>query len=360
MTGSGAGGGPLRVSFVVDSEGWGGAEVWLVHHLRRAAAHGVDASVVCAEEVADRLRPHVGDGRLTAVPLVRHAEGAPATRVALEEQAPDVVLVNLVDPASNAATLDAALTVAPTAAVLHLVGGLGPDPAALAARYADLAVCLTTSEEAAAFVRDGLAEPRGGVTVSVNGVDVPPRPQGPAGHRPPTVGAFGRLTAQKGYDVLLAAVRVLVDRGTDLDVVLGGAGREETSLRAAAAGLPVRFSGWVDDPRAFLAGLDVFCLSSRSEALPLALLEAMAEGLPCVSTDVGDVTRCLSGAVEVVPVEDPRALADAVQRLLEDRDRAASLAQEARRRVVAGHDAAAMVASTFEVLHRAAATRPGL
>ena len=353
-------GAPLRVSFIVDSEGWGGAEVWLVHHLRRAAEHGVCASVVCAEEVADRLRPVVGAGRLAAVPLVRHAAEAAAARAALEEQAPDVVLVNLVDPASNAAALDAALPVAPTAAVLHLVGSLGPDPAALAARYADLAVCLTTSQEAADFVRSRLAVPRGGTTVNVNGVDVPSDPQGPAGHRPPRLGAFGRLTAQKGYDVLLDAVRLLVDRGVELELVLGGAGREEAALRDAAAGLPVRFTGWVDDHRSFLAGVDVFCLSSRSEALPLALLEAMAEGLPCVSTDVGDVTRCLSGAVEVVPVDDARAMAHALQQVLEDRDRAARLGQEARRRVVAGHDAAAMVARTYEVLRRVSATRPGL
>ena len=355
-------GGPLRVSFVVDSEGWGGAEIWLVQHLRRAATHGVAASVVCAEEVVDRLRPEVPPGRLTAVPLVRHREKAPATRAALEEQAPDLVLVNLVDPASNAAALDAALTVAPTAAVLHLVGDLGPDPAALAARYADLAVFLTPSEEGAALVRSvlggtGFAVPRGGIVVTCNGVDVPVDPQGPAGHRPVRVGGFGRLTRQKGYDVLLDAVRVLIDREVELEVVLGGAGREEAALKRAATGLPVTFTGWVSDPRVFFAGLDVFCLPSRTEALPLALLEAMAEGLPCVATDVGDVVTRLGGAVEVVPVEDAVALADALQGLLEDGPRAAALGRAARARVVAGHDAATMVAGTFAALHRAVAAR---
>lgn len=343
--------GPLRVSFVVDSEGWGGAEVWLVHHLRRAAEHAIAASVVCAEEAGDRLRPYVAEGRLTTVPLARHLEEAPATRAALEDQSPDVVLVNLVDPASNRATVDAALQVAPTVAVLHLVGDLGTEPDTLAACYARLAVGITTSEEAADLVRTRLAEPRGGVVVSCNGVDVPADPQGPAGNRPPRLGAFGRLTHQKGYDVLIAAVRLLVDRGVECDLVLGGAGREEPALRVAAAGLPVTFSGWVSDPRQFLAGVDVFCLSSRTEALPLALLEAMAEGLPCVSTDVGDVIARLGGAVEVVPVEDAPAIADAVQRLLADPDRAAALGRAARERVVAGHDAASMVAATYAVLH---------
>ena len=343
-------GAPLRVSLVADTEGWGGAEAWLLHHVRRASEHGVLASVVCAEEVADRFRPHLPAERVTTVPLARHAEKAPATQAALEAQAPDVVLVNLVDPASNAATLDAALTVAATAAVLHLPGDLGPEPTALASRYADLAVLLTPSQEGVDLVRTRLAEPRGGVVVTRNGVEVPADPHGPAGHHRRRIGGFGRLTHQKGYDVLLDAVRLLVERGVALEVVLGGAGREEAALREAAADLPVSFPGWVADPRAFLAGLDVFCLPSRREALPLALLEAMAEGLPCVATDVGDVASRLGDVVELVPVEDPAALADGLQRLLEDRTRAAALGQAARHRVVSDHDAEAMVGATFEVL----------
>ena len=347
-------GAPLRVSLVADTEGWGGAEAWLLHHLRRAAAHGVLASVVCAEEVGDRFRPWLALDRLATVPLARHAEKAAETQAALEGQAPDVVLVNLVDPASNAATLDAALTVAPTAAVLHLPGDLGPEPAALAARYADLAVLLTPSAEGVDLVRTRLSEPRGGVVVTRNGVDVPADPHGPAARQPLRVGGFGRLTAQKGYDVLLDAVRLLVDRGVELDVVLGGAGREEAALRDAAADLPVTFTGWVCDPREFLAGLDVFCLPSRREALPLALLEAMAEGLPCVATAVGDIGSRLGDVVELVPVADPAALADGLQRLLEDRTRAADLGRAARHRVVTHHDAEAMVAATYAVLREVA------
>ena len=91
---------PLRVSFVADTESWGGAEVWLAHHLRGAPDHDVEASVVCAEQVADRFRPLVPVGRLAVVPLARHAASAPATEAALLGQSPDVVHVNLVDPAT--------------------------------------------------------------------------------------------------------------------------------------------------------------------------------------------------------------------------------------------------------------------
>jgi glycosyltransferase involved in cell wall biosynthesis len=344
----------LRVSLVADTESWGGAEVWLVHHLRRAERHGVEASVVCAAEVADRFRAWLPEHRLEVVPLARHAAAAPATAAALARQAPDVVHVNLVDPASNAATLAAALGTAPTTATLHLAGDTGPGAAraALAGLYGDLAVLLTPSQAGADQVRGELAEPRGGVEVTCNGVDVPERPHGPAGHRPPRVGVHARLTRQKGIDVLLEAVRRLA--GVPLEVVVGGSGRDEAALRSAAAGLPVRFVGWVPDPRRFLAGLDVFCLPSRAEALPLALLEAMAEGLPCVATDVGDVRRRVGGAVLVVPPEDPGALAGALAGLLADADGRAALGARARACAEAHLDADEMVAVTYGLLREAA------
>ena len=346
----------LRVCFVADTENWGGAEVWLVHHLRRAAQHGVEASVVCAEPVADSFGPTVPPERLRVVPLARHASAAPDTGAALRTLSPDLVHVNLVDPASNAATLAAALGSAPTTATLHLPGEIpqGAYAEALADLYRDLRVLLTPSEEGASLVRDQLAEPRGGVVVACNGVDVPVSPHGPAGRQPPRVGVHARLTRQKGIDVLLEAVRRVLAVGADLSVEVGGAGRDEESLRAAAAGLPVRFVGWVPDPRRFLSTLDVFCLPSRADALPLALLEAMAEGLPCVATDVGDIRRRVGDAVEVVPPEDPDALAGALVHLLNAPGRRAELGARARSCAECSFDAEDMVRSTYGLLRDAA------
>jgi glycosyltransferase involved in cell wall biosynthesis len=189
-----------------------------------------------------------------------------------------------------------------------------------------------------------------------NGVDVPPDPAGPAGATPPRVGSFGRLTAQKGYDVLLAALRRL---DVPFQAVVGGAGREGDALRAAAEGLPVTFPGWVSDVRGFLAGLDLFVVSSRVEALPLVLLEAMAEGLPCVSTDVGEVRRAVGDDVVVVPVEDAAALAEALGGLLADPARRAGLAARARARAVRSLGADLMAARTFRVLSGVAGAPAG-
>jgi glycosyltransferase involved in cell wall biosynthesis len=191
------------------------------------------------------------------------------------------------------------------------------------------------------------------VHVVPNGVDIPPVPAGPAGDPVPRIGALGRLTEQKGFDVLLAAARRLC--GAPFEVVIGGEGREAARLRASAAGLPVRFPGFVTDVRGFLAGLDLFCLPSRREALPLVLLEAMAEGLPCVATDVGDVAAVVGEDVVVVPPEDPAALAAALGGLLADPGGRALLAARARARAVAALDADLMARRTFAVLDRARA-----
>jgi glycosyltransferase involved in cell wall biosynthesis len=337
----------VRVSFVADSSAWGGAEVWLTHHLRRAADHGATASLVCAEPVAD------GFGGLdvdrTVVPLTRHTAAAPATRAALAAQRPDVVVVNLVDPASNAAAVAAAQEVAPTAGVLHLVGDTraGEERAVLSALYRRMAAVLSPSRQGRDQLVTDLGVDPARAHVVPNGVDVPPDPAGPAGNPVPRVGALGRLTAQKGFDVLLAALRRL---DVPFEAVIGGAGRDGDALRAAAEGLPVTFPGWVDDARAFLAGLDLFVVSSRVEAGPLVLAEAMAEGLPCVSTDVGEVSRAAGDDVVVVPVGDAGALAGAIGGLLADPARRADLGARARARAVRDLDADLMAARTFRVL----------
>jgi glycosyltransferase involved in cell wall biosynthesis len=345
-----------RVSLVCDSDAWGGAEVYLTHLLRRAGGLGWTASLVCADPLAGRFASVVPPDRVVVVPLARHSGAAPAVRAALATQRPDVVLVNLVDPGSNAAAVAAALEVAPTAGVLHLAGdtGTGERRARLATLYGAMAAVLTPAAGARAQLQADLGLPDGRVHVVPNGVDVPADPAGPAGNRVPRVGALGRLTAQKGFDVLLDAVRSLTGSGVPVEVVIGGEGRDGDRLRAAAAGLPVTFCGFVDDVRGFLAGLDVFCLSSRREALPLVLLEAMAEGLPCVATDVGDVAVAVGADAVVVPPGDAGALAAALAGLLGDPAARAALGRRARARAAAGFDAGLMARRTLDVLARAA------
>ncbi|QXG76004.1 glycosyltransferase [Modestobacter sp. L9-4] len=343
-----------RISLVADSDAWGGAEVYLTHLLQNAADSGWTASLVVAEPVADGFARRLPGIPTTVVPLVRHRSDAPEVRAALAAQQPDAVLVNLVDPGSNAAAVTAALATAPTAGVLHLPGdtGTGAQRSALADLYGRLGLVLGTCEDAREQVVTELGVARERTGVVPNGVHLPAVATGPAGHTPPRIGAFGRLTAQKGFDLLLGAVRRLVAEDRELDVVIGGHGRDADRLRELAAGLPVRFTGFVDDAPAFLADVDLFALSSRREALPLVLLEAMAAGLPCVTTAVGDVVGAVGEDAVVVPVGDEVAMAAALGALLDDADRRADLGARARERAVREMGAPLMARRTFALLDR--------
>ena len=307
----------VRAAVVADGHGFGGAQVYarsLVAH----APPGLTCDVVTTEAHAGRLAPAVEarGGRVVVAPTSVRTDAAPELRQALERLAPDLVQVNLVDPTSMVAALEAAAAVAPTVATLHMRGDVpAPDLDRVRAAYARLRHVVAVSREFAALARDVLQVDR--LTHVLNGVD-PVEPVRPPAGPVPVVAALGRLTAQKGFDVLLEAVRLLVADGVRLEVLLGGEGRERDALERRSAGLPVRFTGFAAEPRRLFAQADVFALPSRVEALPLVLVEAVSAGLPAVSTDVGDVREALAGVVELVPPEHPAELAAALRRLLDD------------------------------------------
>lgn len=109
------------------------------------------------------------------------------------------------------------------------------------------------------------------------------------------VGAVGRLSAEKGFDVLIRSTRALVSRGLDVRLVVVGEGNERTNLerlvRELQLGDRVRLAGWQADVRTYFEAMDVFALSSLREGLPNVLLEAMALGVPIVSARVNGVPR---------------------------------------------------------------------
>lgn len=164
------------------------------------------------------------------------------------------------------------------------------------------------------------------------------------------VGGVGRLAAEKGFDVLLRAVRHLVARGLDAHLVLVGDGGERAALErlAGALGLGgrVRFAGWQPDVRPYFEALDAFALSSRREGLPNVLLEALALEVPVAATRVNGVPRLVSDGANglLVPPDDADALAAALARLATDPDLRAALRAAGRRTVETGYSFAARTA----------------
>lgn len=112
--------------------------------------------------------------------------------------------------------------------------------------------------------------------------------------------AVGRLSSEKGFDLLLRAMAMVRVRFPEVKLTLVGAGREEPALQSLCRELgiatAVNFAGYVDPPYAFFKGATLFVLPSRHEGMPNALLEAAAAGLPIVATPAsGGVVDLLRG-----------------------------------------------------------------
>jgi len=165
---------------------------------------------------------------------------------------------------------------------------------------------------------------------------IPPLPRPPR----PTIINLARLAPEKDQETLLRAF-CRVRQAVDADLVIVGEGHSRTDLEELAAKLGLReyvsMPGWDTQPFARLRQSDVFVLSSKAgEALPTALIEAMACGVPSVST------RCRFGPDEIiedglsgllVPICDADALAQAIIRVLQNPSWAADIAQKGCQRV---------------------------
>jgi len=159
------------------------------------------------------------------------------------------------------------------------------------------------------------------------------------------IGTAGRLVPVKGHEHFLRAAAQILASRRDARFLIVGSGPLERELRALAASLGIdRASLFVDpalDRRAgvydLMAAMDIFVLSSLSEGLPMAVLEAMTVGLPVVASAVGGVPEVIADRTTglLVAPRDERALATACLELAQDRPWAEKLAAAARRKVEA-------------------------
>lgn len=153
----------------------------------------------------------------------------------------------------------------------------------------------------------------------------------------PVVGALGRLHVNKGFDILMQAAALLRERDIRVKLQIAGDGPEEDTLKTLAARLglgteDLEFTGWVTGPADYLTKLDLFVLPSRVEPFGLVVVEAMAAGVPVISSDIdGPRTILRSGELGLmVPREDPSALADGIAAALADWPRTLERARKAQ------------------------------
>jgi glycosyltransferase involved in cell wall biosynthesis len=154
---------------------------------------------------------------------------------------------------------------------------------------------------------------------------------------PNVVLALGRLGRRKGsYDLLDAAALLLADRHQITLRMAGDGDLAGVSSHAAERGVNARLLGWIgpDERAAELQGAGVFALPSYGEGLPMALLEAMAAGVPVVATSIGGIPEAVTDGVEgfLVPPGDIAGLAARLRTLLDNPDLAARMGAAARER----------------------------
>ena len=153
------------------------------------------------------------------------------------------------------------------------------------------------------------------------------------------IGTAGRFKPVKAYDHFLQAARIVADQLPNARFLIAGDGplRQELEELAKHLGLADRvvFTGYRNDILAILASLDLFVMSSRHEGIPVVLLEAMALSKPVVVTAVGGMVEVIESEKSGLLVEagNPRELARACLRLLENPELRRRIAEEGARRV---------------------------
>ncbi len=169
------------------------------------------------------------------------------------------------------------------------------------------------------------------------------------------IGAVGRLSAEKNFSALIAALATTPARDAPLGVALLGDGPELDALRRGivAQGLQDRvlLLGYVAEARRYLPLFDALAIPSLTEGLPMILLEALSQKVPVIATRVGEIPAVLADLGELVEPGDVAALASAMRRVADNpeahRRRAARGAEH-----VANHYSAQAMCAGYDAVYR--------
>jgi glycosyltransferase involved in cell wall biosynthesis len=169
---------------------------------------------------------------------------------------------------------------------------------------------------------------------------------------PVVLGAACRLVDIKGVSDLLRGMALLSPEFPNLRLEIAGEGPELENLQEEARRLGItqriRFLGWWRDMDPIYRSWDIFAMPSLTEAFPMAALEAMAQSLPIVATNVGGLSELVEDGRTgyLVPPEDPEALASRLRALIRDADQRQKMGAAGYRRVREHFSADRMVAQT--------------
>jgi glycosyltransferase involved in cell wall biosynthesis len=313
---------PDRVAYVVNMFPKV-SETFIAGELADLRRRGVDVRVLSLHEPTESLRHDVvARAGLDMRTFYNHGEFLPALRTFR----PQVLHAHFATEAAAAALSLAEELDVPFTFTTHGYDVYRRPPHDFTARAAAARAVVTVSQANARHIVDHFGVPPDRVHVISCGVDTE-RFQ-PNGERaePPHVVCVARLAPVKNLGLLLQVCADLVRRGLDFRCIIIGDGRCREQLAAARSQLRldpvVELLGSVEQSHVlqWWQRAAVAALSSQSEGMPVSLMEAAACGAPAVATSVGGVPELIEHGVTglVVPPDDPRAMADAIERLLRD------------------------------------------
>jgi glycosyltransferase involved in cell wall biosynthesis len=358
--------GPLRIAHVVSSLMNGGMEHFVVRLADAQRRLGHEATIV-----AIKPGPLEEDARARGVPVTVLDGGGKEARIRRA--------------VAHLATLRPEILHAHNTTSLHyavlgrLVGGgrivltdhaqVNRVPRAFEWYLTDAAVAVSRDTAGRSPANEVLGE----VRVLHNGIEVQP----PRRSRTEVRAELGlgdgmlaihvaRFVPLKAQDVIVRAAADLAARGVALTVIFVGDGPERAAVERLAVDLGLgpdrlRFLGFRTDVPDLLGASDVFLLPSRTEGLPLSMLEAMTHGMAIVATPVGGIPELCAHGKEalLVPVDDPAALAQALADLAPDAALRGRLGAAARARALADFSFSAMT-EKYLALYREIAARSAL
>lgn len=152
---------------------------------------------------------------------------------------------------------------------------------------------------------------------------------------PLVIGTMGRLIDIKGYDYFIKALAILKNKNINFKVKMAGDGEELDNLKQLAEELnltdKIDFLGWVDDKQAFFSSIDIFCMTSLTEAFGIALVEAFSYGKLVITSDAqgpAQIATNLKDAI-IIPKENSSAISDAIIQLASDINLCSDFSQNA-------------------------------
>ncbi len=336
----------MKILHTEASCGWGGQEIRILEEARGLIGRGHDVSLACPPEA--RIFSEAGRYGVPAVALPigrKSLRGLLELRSHIVRSRPDVINAHSSTDAWLVALARLFLSAPPPLVRTRHISAPIPRNAASRWLYTRATTYIVTTGER---LREALIRangyPGGMITSVPTGID-PQRFQ--PGDRLAArrnlgldpdlryIGIVATLRSWKGHHYLIDACRQI--KGHDWRLLIIGDGPRRDYLHEMVARLQmgdrVRFLGQCDDPERWLPAFDLFCLPSyANEGVPQAMLQAMLVGIPIVTTPVGSIPEVVEhekSALIVAP-ENVQALAQAIQRLLDDSELGKRLSADAR------------------------------